>query len=197
MIDQNALSPDKIHEVQLSVQAGKLVGKLYDALLERYINPDDKESQRSLNIFCVRVVFLLYAEDSGLFAKSQFHDYLKPRELVARNALRDLFIVLNQRPEERDPYLEADLKAFPYINGGLFADNDIELPQLDGEPLRIIIQDMSEGFDCSGISPTIFGAVFESTLNPETRHSSGMHYMSVKNIHRVIYSSVYFAILRH
>ena len=186
MIDQNALSPDKIREVKLSVQAGKLVGKLYDALLERYIKPDDKDSQRSLNIFCVRVVFLLYAEDAGLFEKNQFHNYLKARELVARDALQKLFVVLNQKPEERDPYLEAGLKSFPYVNGGLFADIDIELPQLDGEPLRIILEEMSEGFDWSGISPTIFGAVFESTLNPETRHSGGMHYTSVENIHKVI-----------
>ena len=183
IVDVNSTN---IHEVELSVRAGKLVGKLYDTLFERYINPDDKESQRSLNVFCVRVVFLLYAEDSGLFSKSQFHDYLKPRELVARNALRDLFKVLNQRDNERDPYLEADLKAFPYVNGGLFAYDNIELPQLDGEPLRIILDEMSEGFDWSGISPTIFGAVFESTLNPETRHSGGMHYTSIENIHKVI-----------
>ena len=186
IVDVKAMSLNEVHEVELSVNAGKLIGKLYDSLLERYLNPKDKDSLRSLNIFCVRVVFLLYAEDSGLFAKSQFHDYLKPRELVARNALRDLFKVLNQKENERDYYLEADLKAFPYVNGGLFADDDIELPQLDGEPLQIIIQDMSEGFDWSGISPTIFGAVFESTLNPETRHSGGMHYTSVENIHKVI-----------
>ncbi|MBQ9595949.1 MAG: class I SAM-dependent DNA methyltransferase, partial [Synergistaceae bacterium] len=186
IVDVKAMSPNKVHEVELSVNAGELVGRLYDSLLERYINKHDKDSLMSLNIFCVRVVFLLYAEDSGLFAKSQFHNYLKPRELVARTALRDLFKVLNQKENERDPYLEADLKAFPYVNGGLFAYDDIELPQLDGEPLRIIIQDMSEGFDWSGISPTIFGAVFESTLNPETRHSGGMHYTSVENIHKVI-----------
>ncbi|MBR0079090.1 MAG: class I SAM-dependent DNA methyltransferase [Synergistaceae bacterium] len=183
LVDVNTTN---IREVELSVKAGKLVGKLYDSLLKRYINPDDKESQRSLNVFCVRVVFLLYAEDAGLFKKNQFHNYLKARELVARNALRDLFIVLNQRPEERDPYLEADLKEFPYVNGGLFSGNDIELPQLDGEPLRIILEEMSESFDWSGISPTIFGAVFESTLNPKTRHSGGMHYTSVENIHKVI-----------
>ena len=186
IVDVKGISPHDVHEVELSVKAGQLVGRLYDSLLERYINPDNKESARSLNVFCVRIVFLLYAEDSGLFAKSQFHDYLKPRELVARNALRDLFIVLNQKENERDIYLEAALKAFPYVNGGLFADKDIELPQLDGEPLRMIIQDMSEGFDWSGISPTIFGAVFESTLNPETRHSGGMHYTSTENIHKVI-----------
>ncbi len=90
LVDVNAMSPNEVHEVELSVKAGQLVGRLYDSLLERYLNPENKSSARSLNVFCVRIVFLLYAEDSGLFAKSQFHDYLKPRELVARTALRDL-----------------------------------------------------------------------------------------------------------
>lgn len=186
LVDEKAVSSKTIREVELSVRAGELVGKLYDSLLGRYINPDDKTSQRSLNIFCVRVVFLLYAEDARLFEKGQFHDYLKSRELTARDALRKLFDVLDQKPEERDPYLESVLREFPYVNGGLFAEKDIELPQLDGEPLRIILEEMSEGFDWSGISPTIFGAVFESTLNPETRHSGGMHYTSIENIHKVI-----------
>ena len=132
------------------------------------------------------MVFLFYAEDAGLFEKGQFHDYLKGRQNVVRDALRKLFEVLDQRPERRDPYLESDLKEFPYVNGGLFAEKDIEFPQLDGEPLRIILEDMSEGFDWSGISPTIFGAVFEATLNPQTRHSGGMHYTSIENIHKVI-----------
>lgn len=174
------------HEVALSIRAGRLVGKLYDALRERYINPDDEASQRSLNVFCVRLVFLLYAEDSNLFKKSQFHDYLKPRALTARDAMRKLFDVLSQQEEQRDPYLEADLKAFPYVNGGLFEEKNIELPQLDGEPLRIILEDMSEGFDWSGISPTIFGAVFESTINEKIRHKEGMHYTAIENIHKVI-----------
>ena len=185
LADINAVKPEK-REVELSVKAGQLVGILYDSLIERYINPNDKESQRSLNIFCVRVVFLLYAEDSGLFEKNQFHNYLKARELMARDSLRKLFEVLNQKIDERDPYLEADLNNFPYVNGGLFEEKNIELPQLDGEPLRIILEEMSEGFDWSEISPTIFGAVFESTLNPETRHSGGMHYTSIENIHKVI-----------
>ncbi len=174
------------HEVELSIRAGELVSKLYDSILERYIKPDDKDSLRSLNIFCVRLVFLLYAEDSGLFAKSQFHDYLKSRETTARDSLKKLFAVLNQEADERDPYLEADLKAFPCVNGGLFEADNIELPQIGGEPLRIILDEMSEGFNWSGISPAIFGALFESTLNPETRHTGGMHYTSIENIHKVI-----------
>ena len=173
------------HEELISLKAGELVGKLYDSLISRFA-PDDTHSQQTLNVFCVRLVFLLYAEDSGLFRKSQFHDYLKPRELVASDALLKLFDVLNQKPEERSPYLHDDLKAFPYVNGELFAENDIDIPQLTGEPLRIILEDMSEGFDWSGISPTIFGALFESTLNPETRHTGGMHYTSIENIHKVI-----------
>ncbi len=186
LVDTYASAPKDIREAELSVKAGELVGKLYDALLSRYINPDDERSQKSLNVFCVRIVFLLYAEDAGLFEKGQFHDYLKDRQNMARNALQDLFIVLSQDKNARDPYLEATLNAFPYVNGGLFDDFDIELPQLDGEPLRIIINDMSEGFNWSGISPTIFGSVFESTLNPDTRHSGGMHYTSIDNIHKCI-----------
>ncbi len=186
LTDTSSPAPKEIREVTLSVKAGELVAKLYDSLLERYINPDDKDSQKSLNVFCVRIVFLLYAEDAGLFAKSQFHDYIKDRQNMARDVLRKLFEVLSTHPEERDPYLDDELKAFKYVNGGLFAESDIEIPRLDGEPLRIIIEEMSEGFDWSGISPTIFGAVFESTLNPETRHTGGMHYTSVENIHKVI-----------
>ena len=186
LVDTSGASPKDIQEIELSVTAGQLVGRLYDTLLKRYINPEDKHSQRSLNIFCVRIVFLLYAEDSGLFRKGQFYDYLKARQNMARDALRRLFKVLNQKEHERDPYLDSDLREFPYVNGGLFSDENIEFPQLDGEPLRIILEEMSEGFDWSGISPTIFGAVFESTLNPDTRHGGGMHYTSIENIHKVI-----------
>ncbi len=185
LIDANARSPRDFREVELSIKAGELVRNLYNELLKRYIDPDDLTSQRSLNIFCVRVVFLLYAEDAGLFYKNQFHDYLKARENTARLALKELFEILDQKPEER-MYIEEDMKAFPYVDGGLFAEKDIEIPQLEGEPLRIILEDMSEGFDWSGISTTIFGAVFESTLNPATRHSGGMHYTSIENIHKVI-----------
>ena len=156
LVGASSPAPKEIREVELSVRAAELVGRLYDSLLSRYVKPDDKASQRSLNVFCVRVVFLLYAEDAGLFEKSQFHDYLKNRQNVARDSLRKLFEVLDQKAENRDPYLELELKEFPYVNGGLFAEKDIELPQLDGEPLRIILEDMSEGFDLSGISPTIF-----------------------------------------
>lgn len=178
-------------EMTVSLQAGELVGKLYDAFSKQYKNPDDPETLKSLNKLCVRIVFCLYAEDAAVFGrKSMFHDYMAQFDPGhARKGLRDLFRVLNQKPEDRDEYLADDdplLAAFPYVNGGLFADDDIEIPPFTDEIMNLILRNASEDFDWSEISPTIFGAVFESTLNPETRRSGGMHYTSIENIHKVI-----------
>ena len=178
-------------EEQVSIQAGELVGKMYDAILKQYQNPEDKSSLHSLNILCVRLVFCLYAEDSGLFGEHlKFHNYIKK---VAENDIDDvrealikLFKVLNTPIEERSHYLKAELASFPYVNGGLFAGDEIEVPNFTQEIVDILLQKASEDFDWSQISPTIFGAVFESTLNPETRRSGGMHYTSIENIHKVI-----------
>ena len=174
-------------EMEVSLQAGEIVGVLYDALLKQYKNPDSAETLRSLNALCVRLVFCLYAEDAGIFgSRNMFHNYLSAHRAEDRLALIRLFRVLDQRPEERDPYLEDDLAAFPYVNGGLFADENIEIPRLGDKIIDLILNKASADFDWSVISPTIFGAVFESTLNPETRRSGGMHYTSIENIHKVI-----------
>ena len=101
----------------------------------------------------------------------------------------ELFKVLDTRPQDRDPYLQddnPDLAAFPYVNGGLFSDEDIEIPPFTDEIRELLLVKASENFNWAEISPTIFGAVFESTLNPETRRSGGMHYTSIENIHKVI-----------
>lgn len=175
-------------EMEISLKAGELVGKLYDAILKQYKNPDSEETLKSLNMLCVRLVFCLYAEDAGIFGHHEmFGNYLKqfsPKD--SRKALIELFHVLDTRPEDRDPYMEDDLAAFPYVNGGLFADENIEIPRFTDEIVDLIVNKASAGFDWSEISPTIFGAVFESTLNPETRRSGGMHYTSIENIHKVI-----------
>ncbi|WP_367274621.1 DNA methyltransferase [uncultured Victivallis sp.] len=175
-------------EMELSIQAGEIVGRLYDEILKHYNDPAAESSLKSLNKLCVRLVFCLYAEDAGIFARrNQFHDYLaqfEPRFL--RRALIDLFQVLDTEPGERDPYLEDELAAFPYVNGGLFADEAIEIPQLDETVKNLLLMKASDDFDWSDISPTIFGALFESTLNPDTRRSGGMHYTSIENIHKVI-----------
>ncbi len=174
-------------EMEVSLQAGEIVGVLYDALLKQYKDPEAGETLKSLNALCVRLVFCLYAEDAGIFgAHGMFHNYLERHRAEDRRALINLFHVLDQKPEQRDKYLDDDLAAFPYDNGGLFADENIEIPRLGDEVIDLILAKASADFDWSAISPTIFGAVFESTLNPETRRSGGMHYTSIENIHKVI-----------
>ena len=174
-------------EMEISLQAGEIVGTLYDALLKQYKDPTSPETLKSLNALCVRLVFCLYAEDAEIFGgHGKFHDYLLRHHADARRALIDLFQVLDTKPEDRDPYMDDDLAAFPYVNGGLFADETVVIPRLDEAIVDLILHRASADFDWSSISPTIFGAVFESTLNPETRRSGGMHYTSIENIHKVI-----------
>lgn len=172
-------------EMRISMQAGEIVGRIYDILLKQYGDSTD-ETLRWLNILCVRIVFCLYAEDAHIFRHDQFHDFLSGYNANdLRQALRDLFVVLNTPLEKRSRYLKDDLMAFPYTNGGLF-EEEIEIPQFTEEVKQTLLQNASLDFDWSDISPTIFGAVFESTLNPETRRSGGMHYTSIENIHKVI-----------
>ena len=176
-------------EMKVSVEAGRLVALIYDALLKQYIDPDKPDTLRSLNILCVRLVFCLYAEDAHLFGKkTAFHDYLAPFPAnQLRRAIIDLFQVLDTPIDQRDPYMDETLSAFPYVNGGLFSNDDrLEIPQFTDELKTLILAKASDDFNWSEISPTIFGAVFESTLNPETRRSGGMHYTSIENIHKVI-----------
>lgn len=175
-------------EMEISIKAGELVGVLYDEILKQYKNPEDENTLKSLNMLCVRLVFCLYAEDSGLFGDHlKFHNYLKGFAVKdVRRAIIDLFKVLDTKIEDRDPYLDEELASFPYVNGGLFADENIEIPNFNERIVNLLLKNASEDFDWSEISPTIFGAVFESTLNPETRRSGGMHYTSIENIHKVI-----------
>lgn len=189
------------HEMEVSIKAGEIVGLIYNAFLEQYKIPKVKKNEtevekekrehklKSLNALCVRLVFCLYAEDAGIFGgkRNMFHDYLaryKARD--CRRALIELFKVLDTKEEEREDYLEEELAQFPYVNGGLFADESVEIPQFTEEIKELLLIKASENFNWRDISPTIFGAVFESTLNPETRRSGGMHYTSIENIHKVI-----------
>ena len=178
------------HEREISVKAGQLIGNLYDVLRNQYINPESPTALHSLNVLCVRLVFCLFAEDSGLFGDNHgaFHDYISSfTPSRTRRALQDLFDILDTPEDERDPYLSEELAQFPYVNGGLFNKNDnLEIPSINETIANLLIRECSEGFDWSGISPTIFGALFEDTMNPETRESGGMHYTSVENIHKVI-----------
>ena len=179
-------------EMEVSIKAGDIVGKIYDCLYPLYeavMNEQNKkELLHSLNMLCVRLVFCLYAEDAGIFGqKSMFGDYLKRLEARdIRSHLIELFKILDTKVAQRDPFLDKDLAAFPYVNGGLFSHIDNAIPQFTEELKDLLVNKASHDFDWSEISPTIFGAVFESTLNPETRRSGGMHYTSIENIHKVI-----------
>ena len=180
-----------IDEQQISTAAGELVAKIYDKLTAAYeqgASLEDEHVQQSLNILIVRLVFLMYVDDTRLFGQDNlFEKYLERREPQdIRGGLINLFKVLDQPIDQRDPFLSDELKVFPYVNGGMFSNEDIIIPQFTPELKDLIVNEASKGFNWSGISPTIFGAVFESTLNPETRRSGGMHYTSIENIHKVI-----------
>ena len=181
----NAASDRVAREMEVSIEAGRIVGRIYDALLAQYGDPTP-EVLHWLNVLCVRLVFCLYAEDAGIFADDQFHDWLAaiPTHRL-RQALLDLFAVLDTPKEARSRYLDPALAAFPYVNGSLFSGAS-EIPQFTEDLRTALLEKASLGFDWAEISPTIFGAVFESTLNPETRRSGGMHYTSIENIHKVI-----------
>ncbi len=173
----------------VSLKAGQLVGRLYDLIHQQYANKDAESTYVALNRLCVRLVFCLYAEDAGIFSNNAIARYLsgyRSNPSAARRALIDLFETLNTPPDRRSRYIDPMLAAFPYVNGLLFAADDCEVPFLTSEILDLLIDKASLGFDWSDISPTIFGSVFESTLNPTTRRTGGMHYTSVENIHRVI-----------
>lgn len=173
-------------EMEVSMKAGEIVGRIYDAFVKQY-DASDPHSLRYLNILCVRLVFCLYAEDAGIFGRRDvFHDYMAhyPTEDM-RMALIRLFAELNTPLDRRSKYDKPELAAFPYTNGGLFAE-EIEIPQFTDEIRDVLLHHASTDFDWSQISPTIFGGVFESTLNPDTRRKGGMHYTSIENIHKVI-----------
>lgn len=176
----------RVREQRVSLDAGSLIGVMYRLLSEQYIDPETEENQHALNVLCVRLVFCLFAEDAGLFPKDAFYHFLQ--ELPAnriRPAIKELFAWLDTPEADRDPYASDVMKAFPYVNGGLFR-GATEVPPFTDEIKQVLLDDVSKGTDWASISPTIFGGVFESTLNPETRHAGGMHYTSPENIHKVI-----------
>ena len=174
-------------ELEISLNAGALVGRMYEMLLKQYGENPTEEMLKSLNMLIVRIVFCLYAEDAGIFGRrNMFHDYLA--DFNARNfrmGLMELFEVLDTPLDARDPYMDKILAEFPYVNGGLFADTKLLIPHFSEECIDLLMN-VACPFSWEGISPTIFGAVFESTLSAKIRRSGGMHYTSLENIHKVI-----------
>jgi N-6 DNA Methylase. len=172
--------------------ASGFVSRLYDLLQKQYKKEElTSDVLHQLNVFCVRVVFCLYADDEEIFDDGQFHSFLSAFSAKQlNNKFKWLFIALDKekRPESYDP----EILAFPRVNGGLFK-NEVPVPRIS-EDVKTLLLNASEesqmkgkdSFDWSEISPTNFGCIFESTLDPVTREENGMHYTSPENIHRVI-----------
>jgi len=175
-------------EQQVNQEAAKLIGDLYQEIAKRY--PDPAAARHDLAILMVRILFCLYAEDSGLFNQGWFSNYLErhshnPTEF--RDSLIHVFNVLSKSDEERKIDLSIDdaLVQFPYVNGGLF-EGEIQIPQMTTEIALKLIVDTARHFNWQDISPVIFGSIFESILSGDERRAGGMHYTSVENIHKVI-----------
>ena len=171
---------------QVNLEAAKLMGQLYDKIKHQY--HDSETTRYDLAVLMVRIMFCLYAEDSGLFETNLFREFLDdiPTGKGAfRGALIQLFNVLDTPEGQRDPYIGETLAQFPYVNGGLFA-NEIEIPIFTDDIKNLMLIKMSRGFNWTEISPVIFGSIFESILSGDERRAGGMHYTSVENIHKVI-----------
>ena len=186
-------------EAQISEEAGKLIQKIRDLIFTKKLND---EEILALNKLCIRLVFCLYAEDTGIFRSRQFLDFLIATRTTKtidefKKDLAQLFVTLSTPKELREFMTSRLLDEFPYVDGELFKDDPTKsmsmlefFKRLDGKfDLRAMIRaliDASANFNWAKISPTIFGSIFESIMNPETKHEDGIHYTYPENIHRVI-----------
>ena len=164
-----------------NIKAAELMGKLHDRLEEIGY------TGHPLEVYLVRILFLLFAEDTTIFNKQQFQDYLEQRtnedgsDLASR--LQELFQVLNTAKENRFKNLDEQLADFPYVNGKLFEEN---LPTASFDTkMRQALLDCCY-IDWSKISPAIFGSMFQSVMNPKERRNLGAHYTSETNILKLI-----------
>ncbi len=175
-------------EKSASLHAGESINRIYNALLDRYPQPITGSALQQLTRLCVRLVFCLYAEAAGLFAKGLFLNYLRSSSQPGDKRMRllTLFRALNVPPAQRDPSDPA-LLTFPHVYGGLFDGiRDDSIPPFDPALCSLIEDEAAADFNRATISTTILGGLFESTINPNTRRAGGMHYTSAENIHKVI-----------
>ncbi len=169
-------------EDPVNIEASELMGRLHDALDESGYRGDDLER------FLVRMVFCMFADDSGIFPRQDVFLHLVEERTSVDGAdlgpwLTRLFEVLNTPTEQRQLKLDEDLAKFPYVNGELFAER-LSIPDFDSG-MRTALLDACR-FNWSKTSPAIFGALFQSVMEPIERRSQGAHYTTEQNILRVI-----------
>lgn len=170
----------------VSVEAGKIMSKLHDLVAEAFDDPDAPENHHALSVLMTRLMFLMFCEDSGLVAPNAFRDYVSHFQAGdLRRGLKDLFVWLDTKDEDRDKYAESWLKKLPYMNGGLFREKT-EIPPLSENFRHTLIVEGCQEFDWSGVSPTVFGSIFEGALSHDHRRANGQHFTSPENIHKVI-----------
>ena len=164
-----------------NIKAAELMGKLHDRLEE--IGYDG----HPLEVYLVRILFCLFAEDTTIFEKQQFQDYIEQRtaedgsDLASK--IQELFQVLNTANDKRFKNLDEQLKDFPYVNGKLF-EEILPMASFDSK-MRQALLDCCY-IDWSKISPAIFGSMFQSVMNPKERRNLGAHYTSETNILKLI-----------
>jgi hypothetical protein len=168
-------------EDPVNIEAAERMGKLHDALEEVGY------TGHALEVYLVRLLFCLFAEDTGIFERTQFQDlvdtYTKPDGSDLALQLAQLFQTLNTAPEKRLKNLDETLAAFPYVNGKLFEEN-LPLASFDTKMRETLLSCCA--LDWSKISPAIFGSMFQAVMNPKERRNLGAHYTSEKNIQKVI-----------
>jgi hypothetical protein len=167
----------------VNIEASELMGKLHDALLASGYGGHDLER------FLVRLVFCLFADDTGIFApKGIFLDFVRDRTSDDGSdlgpLLGQLFEVLNRPTDKRHKTLDEDLKQFEYINGDLFAER-LPMPDFDSAMRRLLLDACA--FNWSAVSPAIFGALFQSVMDKQKRRAIGAHYTTEQNILKLIH----------
>lgn len=168
-------------EDEVNIRAAELMGKLYDVMIETGYKGHE------LNVFLVRILFCLFSDDANIFLHHQFRSYLENRTREDGSDtgmhLDSLFHILNTSFEKRQTTLDEELSQFPYVNGGLFAEQ-INCPAFNSEMRKRLIEACA--FDWSKISPAIFGSLFQSVMDKDARRHLGAHYTSEKNILKLI-----------
>ena len=179
LIDQATQKTQEEHPV--NIKAAEAMARLHNQLY------DDNYRGHDLELLLVRLVFCMFADDSGIFDHQVLYGYLQNRtsddgsDLGGR--LKDIFETLNTDTSERQSSLDETLMSLPYVNGGLFAEN-IRTPHFSGKMRADLLEAMQ--LDWSKVSPAIFGSMFQGVMDAETRRNLGAHYTSEKNILRVI-----------
>ena len=166
---------------QANIEASELMGKLYDALKQ------SGYTQHDLELFLVRLLFCMFADDTGIFERDIFKQLIEERTKEDGSDtgfwVSKLFEVLNTPVELREKTLDEDLAQFPYVNGSLF-DRTVRIPSFDSKMRKALL-------DCcyytwNGVSPAIFGSLFQCVADKEKRRTLGEHYTTEKNIMKTI-----------